>query len=250
MSRYRAFGIHLLISLALFVAIFVLMHFYGYPTPFFAADGGWAGLRILISVALVAGPLLTLIVFRAHKKRLRMDLTLIGLFQLITIGFGLHILYHQRLQMVVYAHGSFYGLDSTRLNQAGPKARVLLRTMKARPAYVFVNLPTNKEAVLAIAARILRGEPPLYLRSWRYGPYNAQARARVLQTGLPMTAIIKVDPKAAKAWQRFKQDHPDVSQYVFVPFHGTYHSIVLALKRPSAQIVGTLDFNPTKFTGF
>ena len=71
MSRFSAFAIHLLISFVIFIAITYLVVFKWYPDIFFDTDGGWRGMRIIIAVDLVLGPLLTLVVFKAGKPGLK-----------------------------------------------------------------------------------------------------------------------------------------------------------------------------------
>jgi hypothetical protein len=81
MTRYHASFYHFLISFAIFILLSYLVLMVWYPEFFYSIDGGWEGMRIIIGVDLVLGPVLTLIVFRAGKPGLKMDLTLIGLFQ-------------------------------------------------------------------------------------------------------------------------------------------------------------------------
>ena len=60
MSRFSAFSIHFGISLLIFAALSAVILLVWYPGYFFELDGGWEGLRIIIGVDLVLGPLLTL----------------------------------------------------------------------------------------------------------------------------------------------------------------------------------------------
>ena len=52
MTRYRAFAIHLGISLAIFTVLAYLVLAVWYPDLFFTTDGGWQGIRIIIAVDL------------------------------------------------------------------------------------------------------------------------------------------------------------------------------------------------------
>ena len=75
-------------SLAIFAALAYLVVEIWYPDFFFLTDGGWQGLRLLLGVDLVLGPLLTLIVYRNGKPGLRMDLTMIGIVQASCLAAG------------------------------------------------------------------------------------------------------------------------------------------------------------------
>jgi hypothetical protein len=54
----------------------------------FDIAGGWEGLRIVIAVDLVLGPLLTLVVYKAGKSSLTFDLSCIAIFQIACLGGG------------------------------------------------------------------------------------------------------------------------------------------------------------------
>ena len=96
MSRWHAFLIHLGISLSIFGVLAYLVAKVWYPGFFFQTDGGWQGLRLLLGVDLVLGPLLTLVVFRAGKPGLRFDLTVIGILQSACLVAGVWIVHGER----------------------------------------------------------------------------------------------------------------------------------------------------------
>lgn len=87
-TRLSAFVAHLFISAAILAILLVIIFFYWYPGDLIHA-GATDGLRILVGVDLILGPLLTLIVFNKDKKSLRTDLTIIGLIQFFCLAGGL-----------------------------------------------------------------------------------------------------------------------------------------------------------------
>src|ERR1700741_1219082 len=108
MSRYKVFLVHLGISLPIFGLLAYLVVKVWYPDFFFYTDGGWQGLRLLLGVDLVLGPLLTLIVYRAGKPGLRFDLSMIGLVRATCLLIGVWIVRDQRPLAIVYVDGAFY----------------------------------------------------------------------------------------------------------------------------------------------
>ncbi len=91
-------------------------------------DGGWQGLRLLLGVDLVLGPLLTLIVYRAGKPGLRFDLTAIGIIQATCLAAGIWIVHGERPLAMVYSDGSFYSVTAQSFREvnaacAGSRAR-------------------------------------------------------------------------------------------------------------------------------
>ena len=57
-TRWQAFSIHRGLCAILYVVLLYLILFHGYPQPYFAADGGWEGIRLITGVDLVLGPFL------------------------------------------------------------------------------------------------------------------------------------------------------------------------------------------------
>ncbi len=244
MSRTKAFAIHLALTAVALIAVFAVVRTLWYPRPLLRADGGWPAFWLLTGVTLTLGPLLTLFVFRASKRALAFDLAVIGLLQIAGFAFCVHLLYARRIQMVVYSQGGFYGLDALRMARIGPHGRALGKSSRKNPAYVFVHLPHSKQAMLGVEIRTLRGEPPIFLRGWRYRPYTAKEQGVALTHGFPLVTIAQTNPVAARALAHFRVRHPHLKRYVFVPFHGTYASVVLALRRANGSVAGVLPFNP------
>jgi hypothetical protein len=244
MSRLKAAAWHLALTVGVLAAIFAVARTLWYPHPLFTADGAWQAYGLLVGIGLILGPVLTLMVFRAGKKGLRSDLALIVIAQVIALAFGVHLLYTRRIQMVVYSQGAFHALDGAHIALIGAKGRALLRTMPGRPAYVYVELPHSKKAMLGVEIRTLQGEPPVFLRGWRYRPYTATERKMALTDGYPLVTLARTNPVAAAAISHFRKGHRSLDHYVFVPLRGTYTSVMLALDRGDGQIVATLPFNP------
>lgn len=94
-NRYQAFAIHLAISSIIVATVLSLILFIWFPYEFIKV-GGLQGLKILIGVDIVLGPLLTLIVYKPGKKHLALDLTIIAIIQLSCLGAGLYQIYQER----------------------------------------------------------------------------------------------------------------------------------------------------------
>lgn len=56
MSRWKAGAIHFSFSLVIFLGLLAVILFFWYPGILFNIDKGWAGLKLLIGVNLIAGP--------------------------------------------------------------------------------------------------------------------------------------------------------------------------------------------------
>jgi hypothetical protein len=146
MSRYSAFAIHLGISSLIFIVLTYLVVFEWYPGIFFDSDGGWRGMRIIIAVDLVLGPLLTLIVFKAGKPGLKFDMTAIALLQFICLSAGTYVVYSERPLALVFSDGRFSVMNKKDYIDAGHEQPPNLKNFPGdSPKWVMVALPDSIE---------------------------------------------------------------------------------------------------------
>jgi len=115
--RLKATGIHIAISTVIFLVFLYFILAQWYPVPYFVTDGGWQGIRIVIAVDMVLGPLLTLIIFNPAKSRraILFDLSMIGLAQSAALVWGAYAVYSQQPAAVIQQWGG--NLRSVTLEQ-------------------------------------------------------------------------------------------------------------------------------------
>jgi len=102
MTRFHAFSYHMTISLVIFFALSYVIVELWYPDFFFAIDGGWEGIQLIIGVDLILGPVLTLVVFKLGKPGLKFDLFCIGLLQMLCLSAGVYVVYSERPIFFIY----------------------------------------------------------------------------------------------------------------------------------------------------
>lgn len=107
MSRWRAFSIHLLISLILIGSIAFGLFYLWYPPDILGFAKADRLFWVIAGVDIIVGPLLTLIVFKAGKRTLKMDLAVIGLLQALFLAAGLWTAWASRPVFLVGALGYF-----------------------------------------------------------------------------------------------------------------------------------------------
>jgi len=109
-AKLKAAGIHFLISVLIFIGILYLILVEWYPEPFFTAEGGWNGIKLMAAVDLVLGPTLTLIIFNASKpkREIIFDLSVIAAVQVSALIWGGLQVYSERPVAFVMWEGTFY----------------------------------------------------------------------------------------------------------------------------------------------
>ena len=197
--RWRAAGVHLLISAA--VAALVAGAVFGvlYPPPFDALTGGLALFMLLVGVDVVMGPALTLVAAAPAKPRheLRRDLAIIALLQLAALAYGLHTMWQARPVYLVFEVDRLRAvtaadIDPDLLSEAAPDWRTL---PLARPRLIAAVKPRDpSEQLRAIdlgLAGIDLGMVPSY---WR--PFDA-LRDQAWATARPVPALLARYPDLA-----------------------------------------------------
>jgi hypothetical protein len=172
--RLRAFLIHLLASVLVISVVLVLVFVFWYPAPLFTYEGAWLPLRILIMVDLVAGPLLTLVVYKPGKKGLLLDMILITTLQLVALGYGSHALWSQRPLVMVYAVDAWFvvGAGDIRARDIDPEiwqARPL-----AGPLPVFAERISDPDYLLKV---LFEGAPDMHMLPAQYRPLQDHIQA-------------------------------------------------------------------------
>jgi len=102
--RFRAAGIHLLISAAIAGFAAILVFWLWYPGPFRRLAGGRDLFLLVTAVDVILGPCLTFAVFNVAKgiRHLRRDLAVIALIQAAALAYGLHTVYIVRPVAMVF----------------------------------------------------------------------------------------------------------------------------------------------------
>lgn len=203
-NRWQASGLHLLISAGIAAAVLTLMLALWFPAPLFTAAGGNDLLFILVGVDVVAGPLITLVIFKAGKRGLKFDLFMIAAFQAAALTYGLHIVYLARPAFVVFVKDRFEVASVAELEPDELARAKYLQFRKAPlggPMWVAGDFPTDPKersemVVAAFAGRDLQDFPKYFV------PY-AERRKRILAKSWPIARVRREEPAYAKridAW--------------------------------------------------
>ena len=174
-AKLKALAAHLSISVLLVGIALWLMLRHWFPAPLFATDGGGVGLKLLLLVDLVLGPLLTFVVFNPTKARRLMvlDLSVIAALQLAAYGAGLWSIHSVRVQAVAFHEGVFHSVTApTYADQTiAPQAWQALGP--GAPYLVTVREPANGEEASGVMAFALTQGLEPYALQFLYQPLTA-----------------------------------------------------------------------------
>jgi hypothetical protein len=249
MNRFKAVGLHLVISLLFLGTALYFIVYHWYPAPYFTADGGWQGFRIVFLASIVLGPLLTLLVYKQNKAGLKFDLVAIGLLQAASFGWGIWQVYEQRTALVLFVDDAFHALSREQIIKAGLDPDRLTRFSQNRPPMAYLRLPAEqKQRREFIRAREFRQQTPVIRLGERYESFNEANRKTVISRGINVALAAKNDKQTRKGLAEFLAAHGGTSEdYAFVPIHCRYKHSVLALTIPDGRMVGIPDIPITPF---
>lgn len=239
--KLRAFSIHFLISLGIFAGLLYLILVHWYPWPWFPIDGGWQGVRIMIGVDLVLGPVLTFMVFNPAKSRreLTLDFSLIALVQLGALVWGIHLVHGQRPVAIVYWNGAFHSVDAKSPGFEDYPIDKLAGFSERGPAVVFQVEPETEEEKVAMAMAIFGNDQPEYEHPQYYRPLQPHL-PEVFAEALDADALRKRAPEVAEKLDRLLDRHEvKAEESYLLPFDGRYQQAIVVLTK-NGRIIGHL----------
>jgi len=246
MSRFRAAGIHLLLSICIVITVLSLMLGLWYPGAYFKLMGGGGLLFIMAGVDVCLGPLLTLIVFKAGKKTLKFDLTVIGLLQLAALSYGAYIMFQARPVFTVFTNDQFQVAIPADIQ---PKylAKASREEWKhfslTGPVLVAAAEPKDekeKQDVIFLGAAGIDWQqlPQLYVK------YEDQ-REKILSKAKPLPELRKIAKANTAVVDAFLKSQSRAEQnFVFVPIRTLHAEMAVILDVKTAQVVDIIDAVP------
>lgn len=242
-SRVRAAGIHLALSALVAAIVGSLVFALWYPMPYREISGGSDLFRLVVTVDVVLGPLITFAVFNRAKPRaeLRRDLAVVAALQLAGLGYGLWTVNLARPVHMVFEYDRFRVVHLTDIPE--DSLREVPKGIEAAPwsgptplsLRPFVSEQERLERTLtAINGVQLAAQPAL----WQ--PYEA-GRSAILRAAKPVVELKSRFPQRAAEIEAAVRDGGGD------PAHAAY--LPLIARKAEAWTV-LLDANDAKVIGF
>lgn len=246
-SRWKAASIHLGISTAIALCVGALLFGLWYQPPYFKAAGASVLILLLIGVDLVLGPMLTLIVFKAGKKGMRFDLTVIGLVQACALVYGLHVITVARPVFIVANVDRFSlvtaeNLDPKDLAQgSAPKFRTLSWT---GPRLVGAAVPTDPAQHNALVMAAMAGKDIQMLPKY-FVSYDKVVPV-LLKRAKSLAVLRKINPKAGPTLNHWLAKHPTQTDAntVWLPLMTRTTSLTMLMNGSNGKVLDALPIDP------
>jgi hypothetical protein len=227
-AKAGALATHLLVSAVLVGIALLLIYLCWFPEPLFITDGGGTGLKLVLLVDLVLGPLLTFVVFNPLKARRLMvlDLSIIALLQLVAYGAGLWSIHGVRVQAVALQDGVFHSVAANQYNDQPIEPGSWQRLGEAAPYLAWVRAPKDADEASGVSAFAFMAGLEPYALQFLYEPLVAQQQA-VLAQGRRLDDLSPATAERAREWAT--RHRLDTATLRFYRVEGVYGRAVLVL---------------------
>ncbi|MFN9729114.1 MAG: TfpX/TfpZ family type IV pilin accessory protein [Pseudomonadota bacterium] len=237
MTRWRAAGAHLALSAVVAVAVVSLLLLVWYPGPLYEAGGGERLTFILVAIDIVAGPILTLLVFRSGKPGMKFDLAIIAMLQAAFLAYGLWVISAARPAYVVFVADRFVAVGANQLADErlaeAPRAEYSRRPWTG-PVWVGARNPEDPADVERVLRSFVAGNGDLERFPKFYVPYAEQA-AQAGRRAKPLSALRGRADEAAEV-RRVRTAFPgdDVG---WLPLVARSRDMTVIVRRDSGEVL-------------
>lgn len=232
-NKFKAFAVHLGISLVIALLAVVLVFFVWYPAPLHKALGVTEIFLLLLLIDVVLGPLLTLIVYKKGKRTLVMDLAVIAALQLAALTYGLWTVAEGRPAWLVFG-GNHFEL----VRKADIEPRDLVREPSFQgPEWVSIQEPLKLNHSLFSSK--LDSNQNLYRQPKNYRALHLD-KDRIKRRALPLSMLEKNN--LSTAVEKVLQKWPAADGWF--PLNSKGQGMVVLLRKDTAEVLAIVDLRP------
>ncbi len=227
-TKLKATGVHLSISVLIFIYLTYKIMYDWYPGPYFSVDGGWQGIRLVGAVDLVLGPLITFLIFDNRKKRREIvfDLMTIAVIQIGALAYGVHATYSQRPVAVVMFDEFVMSAIEENYGDSWTSQAALSAFSDEHPPIIYSDLPITREGLEEIHRIKIERQISEHALMDYYQPADALAGALLARQPLFADRMVSYGDRARfDSWLADSGKSP--AEVLVAPFSGRYGRIWL-----------------------
>jgi hypothetical protein len=247
--KFRATGLHLLISLLVAASVLALVYLAWYPSVLSTTEGVGTILLIMLGIDVVLGPLMTLLVFKPNKPSLKFDLTVIGLVQMAFLAYGVQTVEVGRPAYVVFVKDRFESVAISDLSDAtkselSKNMNPAARTSLFKPVYIAAVRPTDPKEQYEILMSSVEGRGDIAQMPKHYAAIDGQfqAIASAAQSLDGLKALNK--DRLTTLNDTIKDLGVKAENLGFLPLKGKLFDAVVFVNKQTGQIVSSALFKP------
>lgn len=241
-SKFKAAGIHLGISSVIFLILAYYIIFEWYPFPYFTADGGWQGIRIVALIDMVLGPFLTLIIYNQSKSKreIRFDLCVIAMVQISVLIWGIYTVNSERPAAVVHWDGEFYTLPAKSFKNQGISLKELRQFSDEKPPLIHAHRSTDIDTLHEVLRLSTEEMLAPFEQFHLYRPFKIN-KDEVFLNQIDINEIISFNEKMKQELASFlAKSSGEKEDYIYMPLNARYHNVILIFSK-DGDVLGSLN---------
>lgn len=248
-TRKQAFFVHLFISMAVFVVLLYFIIYKWYPSYYFHIDGGYRGIATIFLVDVVLGPGLTLLLFRQGKPGLKFDMSVIVIFQVVALSWGVWWVYSERPALTVFYDGGFICMKHSEVSEVDLE-RLNLRDKRPPLLAVLPRPNTYSEYQAMLLEAVRKKSASIYVFGEKFLPMDVVGTVQVMNYMLDVDNSLSGDAeqieKYRKIWAQYLEKSPaENNKYMYFPLSCRYGKVLAVFDLEDSRII---DYVPVVTT--
>lgn len=234
----------MMVSLGVFAffggCLWLLTRLYLYPDYLFWLDGGFQGMRLVLAVDLVLGPLMAFIIYNPAKPRreLLTDIALLAVIQFSAMAWGVYQVWGPQPIAVVYGDDRFVAVIKDDIAPQHKTEQDLSDYSDLRPPLIYRREPQGKDEVAQFLGMMFQRDISPAAQVWLYEKFEPN-REKIFARSADV--LRHVEASMDKEWQAWLVAHRDdvAAGYQLAFFQGRYGDAVLVFAK-GGGVVGYL----------
>ena len=245
-QRLRAASIHFTVCVLVASLCYGVLVWALHPAPYFGVTGAAGILAVIVAVDVVAGPLLTFLVFDRRKPELRRDLFFIGVVQALALAYGVHAAVLARPVFLTFVVDRFELVSAAEIDAAELERapRELMPLSWSGPVLAAARRPTDPAEREALIFASMAGVDLRHMLRY-YTPYDT-AVGDVLARAKPLDALrpLNTAEQVRSAIEALELGPAPASGLRWLPVQGRRGDLVAFVDDRTARVVGVADLRP------
>ncbi|MEO8002565.1 MAG: TfpX/TfpZ family type IV pilin accessory protein [Arenimonas sp.] len=247
MSRWKASFIHLLISVFVVGSVAAYIVYFWYPPALMHMAKADRLLMLIGGVDLVVGPLLTLVVYKADKPKLKFDLAIIAIIQFSFLAYGLYVTWNSRPVFLVAVPDRFElvfanEIKAKELAKANDKRFKNLSFTK--PVLVGAAMPSDPKLQEEIMLSAVDGHGDIQTMP-RYFVDYSQISSNLLKHGKQLVKSSELKASDAKLLQVAAKAYGyDFEKLRYLNLASSRGFAVILVESDTGKVVGPANLDP------
>jgi hypothetical protein len=245
MSRTQLFQFRLLAPAATLLIVYALLRFLWFPDGYFALSGIGKLLLVLLAVNVVAGPVLSALVYKPGKPGLKFDLVALAGLEFVILGFALLEFDARRPAIAVFAVDRFEVLEYSEIDDLQLSGGPFAPLNRFGLRLVYAELPQDNDTMnRLIEETLFAGLPDIDRRPEFWKPYPEGIGA-LRKAAQPLAQLLTMNEEQAALVQRWvlRQGAP-IDNYIYLPIRARNGDGTMIIHADSGYPVDVLATDP------